>query len=252
MTRVATIPAEGDQLCEGCGYVLNGLPPGSRCPECGKPGEESSPALRRPPLWELPERPGGPVAAFLRTTAELLFRPGRFFRSLTPAVQTAQGARSMTFAGIHWALAALLLGSAAWAHMDWYVTLGGKRQFEVFRQVPLLLAACLAAFVFLVVLTHVAARLTTLEAGYRGLRLPLTTVLRGLHYHAAHYLPVGVLAAGTVLGYQLALFRGWASGTSGAAYLYVLSGEVVVSAAYLFSTYWTAMRNLMYANAPAA
>ena len=26
------------------------------------------------------------------------------------------------------------------------------------------------------------------------------------------------------------------------------SGEVVVTAGYLFSTYWTAMRNLMYAN----
>jgi hypothetical protein len=248
MTRVATIPAEGAQLWEGCGYVLNGLPAGSRCPECGKPSDESSPALRRPPAWELPERPGGPVAALLRTTAELLFRPTRFFRALTPGVLTAQGARSVSFARIHWTIAAVLLGTTAWAHMDWYVTLGGTRQFEVFRQIPLLVGAWVAAYVFLVVLTHVAARLTTLEAGYRGLRLPLKTVLRGLHYHAAHYLPVGVLAAGTVLGYQLALWRGWASGTSGAMYLYVLSAEVVVTAAYLFSTYWTAMRNLMYAN----
>src|SRR5689334_19352931 len=115
MTRVATIPAEGDQLCEGCGYVLNGLPAGSRCPECGKPADESSPALRHPPAWELPERPGGPLAAFLRTTAELLLRPTRFFRTLTPAVQTARGARSVNFARIHWAIAGVLLGSAAWA-----------------------------------------------------------------------------------------------------------------------------------------
>jgi hypothetical protein len=142
----------------------------------------------------------------------------------------------------------MLLGSAAWAHLDWYVTLGGTQQFTVFRQVPRLLGMCLATYVFLVLLTHVAARLTTWEAGYRGLRLPLPTVLRGLHYHAVHYLPVGILAAGTVLGYQLALARGWASGTSGAIYLYILSAEVVVAAGYLFSTYWTAMRNLMYAN----
>jgi hypothetical protein len=248
MTRVATIPAEGDQLCEGCGYVLNGLPPGSRCPECGKPSSESSPALRHPPAWELPERPGGLLTAFLRTTVELLIRPTRFFRTLTPAVQVEHGARSISFARIHWALAALLLGTTAWAHMDWYVTLGGTRQFEVFRQVPLLVGAWIAAYVFLVVLTHVAARLTTWEAGYRGLRLPLATVLRGLHYHAAHYLPVGILAAGTVLGYQVMLARGLAGGTSGATYLYVLSAEVVVTAGYLFSTYWTAMRNLMYAN----
>jgi hypothetical protein len=32
-------------------------------------------------------------------------------------------------------------------------------------------------------------------------------------------------------------------------YFYVLSGEVIVAAIYLFMQYWTAMRNVMYANA---
>ena len=31
-------------------------------------------------------------------------------------------------------------------------------------------------------------------------------------------------------------------------YLYVLAGEVVVTAIYLFQTYWIGMRNMMYAN----
>ena len=31
-------------------------------------------------------------------------------------------------------------------------------------------------------------------------------------------------------------------------YLYVLGAEVIVAAAYLFHTYWIAMRNMMYAN----
>jgi hypothetical protein len=31
-------------------------------------------------------------------------------------------------------------------------------------------------------------------------------------------------------------------------YLYVLCGEVVLGAFYLFKTYWIGMRNIMYAN----
>jgi hypothetical protein len=243
MAHVVTIPAETDLLCEGCGYVLNGLPAGARCPECGKPSEESSPALRQLPAWEDPA--GGTVAAFLKTTAALWFAPARFFRTLTPA---PPGARSRRFSQIHTGVAAVLLGAAAWAHFDWYVTLGGSQQFQVFLRMPLLLATCGATYLFLYVVARVAGWLTNWEGTYRGLRLPLPVVRRALHYHTAHYLPVGFAAAATVLGYQLALARDWLSGTSGANYLYVLSGEVVVGAFYLFTTYWTAMRNLMYAN----
>ena len=242
MARVVTIPAEGDLLCEGCGYVLNGLPADSRCPECGKPAEESSPALRQPPAWET-ARSG--FAAFLQTTAALWFGPTRFFRTLTPGPVNA---RSRLFSQIHTAAASLLLGAAAWAHFDWYVTLGGSQQFQVFKRLPLLFGTCVATYLFLVLVAQLASWLTNWEGTYRGLRLPLPVVRRALHYHAANYLPVGLIACATVLGYQLALARDWVSGTSGATYLYVLSGEVVVSAFYLFSTYWTAMRNLMYAN----
>ena len=49
----------------------------------------------------------------------------------------------------------------------------------------------------------------------------------------------------TVVGYRLTLAH-----TPGTAtrYLYVLCAEVIVGAAYLFHTYWIAMRNMMYAN----
>jgi hypothetical protein len=74
-------------------------------------------------------------------------------------------------------------------------------------------------------------------------------VLRGLDYHAAHYLPVAIVGAATVLGYHFLLYRHWVTLLSETTYLYVLCGEVVASAVYLFLTYWIGMKNMMYANA---
>jgi hypothetical protein len=82
MTRAASVPAETDPLCEGCGYVLSGLPGDGRCPECGKPLEESAATLRREPDWEQPDASGSASASalrrFSRTTAACIFRPTAF------------------------------------------------------------------------------------------------------------------------------------------------------------------------------
>jgi hypothetical protein len=245
VARVVTIPAASDLLCEGCGYVLNGLPADARCPECGKPAAESAPDLRQPPSWEQPGPARGSLLRFMDTTAAVLFRPSRFFRALPPHAETN---RSSNFARIHDGLSSLMLGVAALAHFDWFITLGGSRQFQIARQLPLLLLSWAAAYVMLRLTIRLAAALTTWEAGYRGYRLPLPVVRRGLHYHSAHYLPVGFVAVATVLGYQFLLARYELSPYSATTYLYVLSGEVGFFAVYLFLTYWTAMRNLMYAN----
>src|ERR1700689_411895 len=46
-------PEETDILCENCGYMLNGLQPSGKCPECGAEIDLSvSERLRKPPLWE--------------------------------------------------------------------------------------------------------------------------------------------------------------------------------------------------------
>jgi hypothetical protein len=97
--------------------------------------------------------------------------------------------------------------------------------------------------------TWLAARLTAWEAAYRGLRLPLRVVKRGLYYHAAHYVPVALLAVAVVFGYRWLIAAGCVNiFESMQRYLYSLAGAVIVSAGYLFKTYWIGMRNMMYAN----
>ena len=239
------VPAESDWLCEGCGYVLNGLPAGRRCPECGKLISESDTTLRLPPLWEQPAA-GSAIKRLLVTTGQVLFQPTRFYRSLA-----TRGSRrkSLWFAHIHWLTASVLFGLAGWAHFDLMMGWGPAARLGAFLPWPVFIGLVWGTWVMLIVLTLVAARLTTWEATFRGLRLPLGVVRRGLDYHAAHYLPVALLAAATVIGYRLWLGHNpvrliqW-----GTAYLYTRCGEVIICAVYLFKTYWIGMRNMMYAS----
>jgi hypothetical protein len=244
MTRAASVPAETDQLCEGCGYVLNGLPEDGRCPECGKPLEESAATLRRDPAWEDANTSASPLKRFIRTSADCIFRPTAFFRSLSI---TPNRTRSRQFARLHWMIAAVLFGLSAWGHYNWTRMLGGRPSDWVDRLT--LLAFILAAFAFLAGVNRLAAALTTYEATYRGIRLPLRVVLRALDYHAAHYLPVALVTAATVLGHSAFLAAAPSTASLyGTFYLYALCAEAVLAAVYLFKTYWIAMRNLMYAN----
>jgi hypothetical protein len=94
-----------------------------------------------------------------------------------------------------------------------------------------------------------AARLTHWEASYRGYRLPLPVVLRGMYYHSIDYLPVALFACATVLGYRLLIAHNILNpGVTATKYLYTLCAEVLIAAFYLFETYWIGMRNMMYAN----
>jgi hypothetical protein len=252
MPRVAPrVPELSEVLCSSCGYVLDGLPETGACPECGQPIAASVGADRVAPAWESADL-GSRGAGFVQTTTEIILRPAKFYRTFT-----ARGPLDLAgkFARLHWWIAGGLFGLTGATHAVWF-------SYRISPHAPdfpggawslfavLAIGLTLLTYFTLDLTTRVAARLTNWEATYRGIRLPYEIVLRGLYYHAAHYLPVAAAAVIIVEGYQLLLLTAgnWLPFNSAMIYLYILCGLVVLSAFYLFQTYWVGMRNMMYAN----
>ena len=237
MTRIAPIPpAESDLLCEFCGYTLNGLDEQSKCPECGMPIAASLGQERQPPIWEWPDG-RGVWKALIVTTIPVLLRPTAFFKSITARGNVR---RASVFGHIHWLIASILFGVAGMFHLlitnpNW------RLPMAIFIGGIGILA--ILSYLSLWGTTLLAVRLTAWEAAYRGYRLPRPVVMRAMYYHAAHYLPVALLALATVL-VDFTCF----DALTVVKYLYVLCAEIILAAAYLFKTYWIGMRNMMYAN----
>lgn len=240
-------PDEGMKLCEGCGYILDGLPADNRCPECGKPAAQSTdPQLRRLPAWETSPSP----VTFIASSYQVMVHPARFARHLLTRRDTWS---SWWFAAFWQGVCALTLGLAVLRHAEWLELRGGWTP----AWIPLWLITVYALFkvfsvlwiyLLLAAVTEVAGRLTAWEARMRGLRLPLVAVRRALRYHSVHLLPVSLLALATAWGYTLLLEKRIVTSAADSVYVYVLCAQVLAGAGYLFLSYWAMMRNIMYAN----
>jgi hypothetical protein len=244
--RGKTIPPDNSLLCEDCGYVLDGLDVMGRCPECGRLIEESLPYHRQMPAWELPYgHPAAVDTGFLRTTVEVLVRPKWYFRHLRISSSVTQ---SRYFAIIHWFLSAVLFGLAAQGHLTWPEL---EREIDWIRRLSIFGMTIPTAIAVMAMLHLIVSRLTTWEARFRGLRMPIRVVSRAMYYHSAHYLTVSAVTAVYVLWVTYLLNSPW-NRSLGPQYLYGLSVLAVASSVYLFWTYWIAMRSLLYANRPSA
>lgn len=249
-SRADSVPLEEEILCESCGYSLTGLvrPGGDeqgRCPECGAPIAYSTIRDGRGPTpWETPGLRGR--VRLWQTWWGVVRSPTRFFRGM---LARSDPKLSAPFAFVQHFLAAY--GFAIGVSFHAMFVEGRNYDLPTAVFLSLLGAALLTPLILAVIhLTHrLTAYLSALEARYHGLRLPHRTVIRALHYHSAQLPLVAGAVAVYTSGYRLML--AWdllPRGPTEMTYVYGLCGLVVLSAGYLFWTYWLAMKSLMYAN----
>lgn len=131
-------------LCRRCGYVIDGLPAGSACPECGLDSSRSLASSRPGSPWQ--RRPG--PASWLWTNLLALVRPGTLFDRV--AIDPRSSVRLLAW---NIAAATLLLAAQAALGLRWILPV--PRNLPAWQGV--LATAALAPMV-LVLLTWVEAR----------------------------------------------------------------------------------------------
>ncbi len=113
--KAGDFPKEHDPWCDVCGYNLTGIDPAGRCPECGKPIQESlAPEVRPPTGWE--RRPSIFNGAVIgRQIAALVRHPRRLFYSMpTMSGQRAAQRWLMLSLGVLFLAAAPIVPAIYW------------------------------------------------------------------------------------------------------------------------------------------
>lgn len=173
----------------------------------------------------------------------LLRRPVGYWKSFrSRPTDAAQFRRAHRFAAWHAALAGGLFAVAVTYHARLLNIVGqGAHWLPIVAFGVVVVTALLGKWL--------ASHLTAYEARQRGMRMPQPVVWRVLAYQSATLLPFALLAAATVLGAVLLRdVSAIAFAQNLHVYIGILAAEAIVGGAYLFWTYWMAMRGVMYAN----
>ena len=161
-------------LCETCGYVIEGLPDISHCPECGRPVESSLPK----------HRTGSPIQqaatgnAYIATNLAMLRTPAAIFDRL----RTTRGGPLMAFN----VLIAVLLLVPVISLIPFPTLRTPLGSFHIPNYVPAALSAAVA-FYFLTFVEHAGIRFYSRR---RGWRIP-----RGLAWEICLHASIGWILA---------------------------------------------------------
>lgn len=235
-------PSEQDILCEDCGHVLTGLPEEAVCPQCGSPVDLSTRhSGRQQTDWE--DYPS--MGNFLRVCVAVLLTPWRFFQQLSTSGDLAS---QDSFIFMVRLVSMVPLACAVAIHLSWVDSISAHLWFGELGLVEMVPLMGLGIYFLHKGVTVVAAWLTVWEASFLGMRLPYPVVMRTLTYHAVTFLPTSLVFSATIIGYHMLVRLGVLTLETAPTYLYVLAGEVVVAAVYLFYTYWLAMWSVRFAN----
>lgn len=231
-------------LCERCGYVIEGLPTGGACPECGKPIAESLPERRTGSAWQQRPRTG----SLWRTWPAVLATPNRTLDTL--AVGNPDDRRLARLSGV-WA-AAIPCGAIVLA-----LGVEGLRTREtgVLAYIGLAVAAAAAMWLGVRALIGVETKGLQVIGRTRGFRVT-PAIAATITAHGA----VGWVIAGT--GVAIAVvgpFTAHLINTTGGAIdgpvgrfgaLSVVLGLLLAACGFLFfETFaWLGLRRLKYAN----
>lgn len=149
-------------LCERCGYVVEGLPAESACPECGKPIVESLPERRVGTPWQQARS----VINLARNWKMSLFHPVRTLDMLAESPVADTRLRRWT------TLAAALLLSISWWQYG-AISVVRESPLSLLVLVALVLICTMVVWPILLGLTLVEAWGLGVIAKTRGFRVPL-------------------------------------------------------------------------------
>ena len=185
-------PEPHDPWCDDCGYILSGIDPAGRCPECGRPIVDSlGPDIRPPTPWDR-----RPRFTNVRLVAAQLWAIARRPRTLFFSMPTLSGQAAAQRRLLGSVLVLFLLALPIVPLL--YVLLDAEWNWAV---VPSSLAMALTWAVFGLMMVGIETTGIATFSRFRGQRIYLATSAKITAYSAILMIPWIILGGGQLIAY---------------------------------------------------